>query len=64
MSKWNIFFWILALVGVLLIYFVPKAISVVKKDKPDETAIYLMKGIGVVCSVAGMAALFINGGFN
>lgn len=64
MSKWNIFFWILAFVGVLLIYFVPKVISVVKKEKSDETAIYLMKGIGVVCGVAGMAALFINGGFN
>lgn len=64
MSKWNVFFWILAFVGVMLIYFVPTLISAVKKEKLNETTLYLMKGIGVICGAAGMAALFINGGFN
>lgn len=64
MNKLFVFCWILAFVGVALIYIVPWIVSLVKKAETSEITQYIIKGIGVICSVAGMLTLFVKGGFN
>lgn len=64
MNMFYVFCWILAFVGVALIYVLPWIISLVKKEAAVETTQYILKGVGVVCSAVGMLALFVKGGLN
>ncbi|MCI9626416.1 MAG: hypothetical protein HFI90_06490 [Clostridia bacterium] len=64
MNMFYVVCWILAFIGVALIYVLPWVISLVRKEAASEMAQYMMKGVGIVCSVVGMLALFVKGGLN
>ena len=59
----TIFFWILAFLGVGLIYGGDKLVKRIIKSEDTEKTESLAKLLGVLLSAAALAALFVTGSF-
>ena len=59
----NILLWILAFIGVALIYGGDKIIKKISKSEEVSKTEFLVKLIGVLLSAASLVALYITGSF-
>ncbi len=55
------FLWILAFIGVGLIYGAKPIYKFLKKSEPTETVSNIIKGIGTVLAIGGVALLYTLG---
>lgn len=59
----NILLWVLAFVGVILIYGGDKIIKKIGKSKEGSKTEFLIKLVGVLISAAALIALYVTGSF-
>ena len=59
----NISLWILAFVGVILIYGGDKIIKKISKSEESSKTEFLVKLIGVLLSAAALVGLYVTGSF-